>query len=42
MNAEQQIEFKNAYIKTIAHEYSVQTNNKILLPFKRIFMVGFN
>lgn len=41
MSAEHQTQFSSAYIKTIAHEYPLQHNNKVLLPFRRIFMVGF-
>ena len=37
-----QAQFADAYIKAIAREYPRQTNNKILLPFRRIFMCGLN
>jgi trans-aconitate 2-methyltransferase len=40
MNHEEQSEFSEAYISAIAKEYPLQENQKILLPFKRIFMVG--
>lgn len=42
MDAENQIQFTNSYISEIAKEYPVQANNKILLPFRRIFMVGYS
>ncbi len=41
MNTEQQVEFKNAYLKAIENTYLLQANNKILLPFRRMFMIGF-
>ena len=41
MNAEHQRQFANAYIQAISKEYPLQQNHKILLPFKRIFMIGF-
>jgi len=40
MDSETQTQFRNAYIGAIAKEYPLQTNNKILMPFRRIFMVG--
>lgn len=41
MDTENQAQFTNAYVKAIAKEYPLQTNDKILLPFRRIFVVGF-
>ena len=41
MDAENQAKFTSAYVKAIAKEYPLQANNKILLPFRRIFMVGY-
>ncbi|MGE3919956.1 MAG: methyltransferase domain-containing protein [Gammaproteobacteria bacterium] len=32
--------FSKKYIESILHAYPLQSNNKILFPFKRIFMVG--
>ncbi|MDX1900827.1 MAG: methyltransferase domain-containing protein [Gammaproteobacteria bacterium] len=40
MDMENQHKFSDAYVKAIAKEYPLQTNNKILLPFRRIFIVG--
>jgi trans-aconitate 2-methyltransferase len=40
MDTENQDQFANAYVEAIAKEYPLQVNNKILLPFRRIFMVG--
>jgi trans-aconitate 2-methyltransferase len=42
MDSDYQAQFADAYIKAIAREYPRQTNNKILLPFRRIFMCGLN
>ena len=41
MDTENQAQFANAYVKAIAKKYPLQANNKILLPFRRIFMVGY-
>ena len=41
MDAENQERFKNAYIEAISEEYPLQANGKVLLSFKRVFMVGF-
>lgn len=41
MDAETKVQFTHAYIEAIAKEYSLQENNKILLPFRRIFMVAY-
>ncbi|SRR5579883_579058 len=40
MDAKNQDQFKKIYIQSIATKYPKQINNKILLPFRRIFMVG--
>jgi trans-aconitate 2-methyltransferase len=40
MDAANQAKFTEAYIKAISTEYPTQSNGKILLPFKRLFMVG--
>jgi len=40
MDADNQSEFMNAYIKAISTQYPIQENNKILLPYQRIFMTG--
>jgi trans-aconitate 2-methyltransferase len=41
MDVDNQAKFANAYVKAIATEYPLQTNRKVLLPFRRIFMVGY-
>ncbi len=41
MDIENQDLFAKAYVKAIAKEYPLQVNNKVLLPFRRLFMVGF-
>lgn len=41
MDADTQIQFANAYINTVSKKYPLQANKKVLLPFRRIFMVGF-
>lgn len=41
MNIEHQELFKKDYIEFIQKEYPIQPNGKILLPFRRIFMMGF-
>ncbi len=41
MDTENQTLFSDAYVEAIANEYPMQANNKILLPFKRIFMIGY-
>jgi trans-aconitate 2-methyltransferase len=40
MNTDNQTQFANTYVSAIAKEYPLQSNNKILLPFRRIFMIG--
>ena len=40
MNAKNQIQFAKSYIQAISKEYPLQKNHKVLLPFRRIFMVG--
>lgn len=39
MSEEDQKLFADAYIEAIAKEYPVQANGKVLLPFRRLFMV---
>jgi len=41
MDAETQNEFSRAYVEMVAKEYPLQVNHKILLPFRRIFMIGY-
>jgi len=41
MDNENQTQFNHAYIKVISEKYPLQANNKILLPFRRIFMIGY-
>lgn len=41
MNNGNKIIFSKAYIDAIANEYPQQENKKILLPFRRIFMVAY-
>ncbi len=41
MDDKNQNQFSNAYVQAIEAEYPLQENNKILLPFRRIFMVGY-
>lgn len=41
MDAEDQIEFSKTYIDAIQQAYPLQKNKQILLPFRRIFMVGY-
>lgn len=36
-----QKQFADLYIKALAKAYPLQHNNKILLPFRRIFIIGF-
>lgn len=33
-------QFASAYIEALGNAYSMQSNGKILLPFKRLFMIG--
>ncbi|MCF6766059.1 methyltransferase domain-containing protein [Thiotrichales bacterium 19S3-7] len=40
MKAQEKAEFEQAYISAITNAYPKQVNGKILLPFKRLFMVG--
>lgn len=41
MNNEQQLLFRDAYLKAIAKKYSSQANGKILMPFRRVFIIAF-
>jgi len=41
MDAETKIQFAHAYVEAITKEYPLQENNKILLPFRRVFIVAF-
>jgi trans-aconitate methyltransferase len=40
MDNENLNQFTEAYINALSNEYPLQANNKILLPFRRIFMVA--
>jgi len=40
MDDENLSQFIEAYISTLSNEYPLQANNKILLPFRRIFMIA--
>lgn len=40
MDTANQTQFATTYVNAITKEYPVQTNNKVLLPFRRIFMIG--
>jgi trans-aconitate 2-methyltransferase len=41
MNDENKLRFTKAYIKALSSEYPLQKNQKILFPFRRIFIIGF-
>lgn len=41
MDKTNQEQFKNAYINSISQKYPLQNNGKVLLSYRRIFMVGF-
>ena len=41
MDEENQNRFEEAFVKAIADEYPLQANNKVILPFRRVFMAGF-
>jgi trans-aconitate 2-methyltransferase len=41
MDADNQAIFSKAYIEAISKEYPLQSNGKVLLPYKRMFIVGF-
>jgi trans-aconitate 2-methyltransferase len=41
MDAQNQAKFSEAYLEAISKEYPLQSNGKVLLPFRRIFMMGF-
>ncbi|NNM58501.1 MAG: methyltransferase domain-containing protein [Legionellales bacterium] len=41
MDQSQQSIFTEVYLDQLSHEYPLQKNGKILLPFRRLFMVGF-
>jgi trans-aconitate 2-methyltransferase len=41
MDDDNQDQFAKLYIDAISKEYPLQSNKKILLPFTRIFLVGF-
>jgi trans-aconitate 2-methyltransferase len=38
---ENENQFAQAYVEAISKEYPLQANHKILLPFKRIFMIAY-
>ncbi|SRR5579883_371053 len=40
MDSENQTQFAEKYIRSIEKEYPFQANNKLLLPFNRIFMIA--
>lgn len=42
MDSVNQALFEKAYIEKIAKVYPIQANGKVLLPFKRIFLVGMS
>jgi trans-aconitate 2-methyltransferase len=41
MDAENQAQFTKEYVNAIAQDYPLQANNRVLMSFKRVFMVGF-
>ncbi len=41
MNGENQQKFTKIYVDAISKQYPLQSNKKILLPFTRIFLIGF-
>ena len=41
MDANNKTLFRDAYIQAISKKYPIQSNGKILLPYKRLFLVGF-
>lgn len=41
MDSKNQEQFSAAYIKAITDKYPLQANKKILLPYRRIFMLGY-
>jgi trans-aconitate 2-methyltransferase len=41
MDTKDQTKFADAYINAISKEYPLQKNKKILLPFRRVFMIGY-
>jgi trans-aconitate 2-methyltransferase len=41
MDTDNQSKVASAYVKAIGKAYPIQKNNKILLPFRRIFMIGY-
>ena len=40
MDADNQKQFADKYIEAISKKYLKQKNNKILLPFRRVFMIA--
>lgn len=40
MEPENQVLFANAFVAALSHEYPIQANQHVLLPYRRIFMVG--
>ncbi len=42
MSASDQKEFEEAYVATVSKAYPLQKNGKVLLPFRRLFMVALN
>lgn len=41
MNTEEQNQFTDSYIQEIKQDYLLQKNHKILLPFKRLFLIAY-
>ncbi len=41
MDEKNQIQFASTYLKAVAKAYPIQENHKILLPFRRIFILGY-
>jgi trans-aconitate 2-methyltransferase len=41
MNTDERLKFEQQYIEAVADAYPLQKNHKILLPFRRIFMLGY-
>lgn len=40
MEKSEQEEFEQAYVADVTHEYPLQKDGKVLLPFRRLFMVA--
>jgi len=41
LNDQEKLQFEDEVLSEIKIDYPIQTNGKVLFPFKRLFMIGY-